>query len=163
MKSFIEWLAINLLIFITFIEGATVVSPASKAITDTLGGPLDTNGTTTDTDTIVNTVSQVDQKSGATGDAPPNQPPPPVLVTAVDGVLTNQTVDSVASTSTRRGLVQRSASDYEQLFAGTGTGPNDRDGSIEGTAYLTYTVVDNSTYSVQQCLDFCDRVEGCGK
>ncbi|KXN92682.1 hypothetical protein AN958_00352 [Leucoagaricus sp. SymC.cos] len=40
-------------------------------------------------------------------------------------------------------------------------GPTDRDGSIEGTAYLTYTVVSNLTYSVDDCLRFCDRVDGC--
>ncbi|THV08014.1 hypothetical protein K435DRAFT_709277 [Dendrothele bispora CBS 962.96] len=145
---------------VSLAEGVTIVSPASKAITDTLGSPLDTNGTHTDADTIVSTVSEVNQKSGATGDAPPNLPPAPVSVTAVDGTLTNQTVDAVTG-NTRRDLIQRSASDYEQLFDGTGTGPYDRDASIEGTAYLTYTVVDNSTYNIGQCLDFCDRVQGC--
>ena len=75
-------------------------------------------------------------------------------------------IDAVvaSSTNSRRSLnlAKRLTSGYEQVFAGTGTGPNDRDASIEGTAYLTYTVVDNSTYNVQQCLDFCDRVDGCG-
>lgn len=42
-------------------------------------------------------------------------------------------------------------------------GLTDRDGSIEGTAFLTYTVVPNITYSVDACLSFCNRVEGCGK
>ncbi|KAF8147366.1 hypothetical protein K438DRAFT_2090621 [Mycena galopus ATCC 62051] len=34
------------------------------------------------------------------------------------------------------------------------------DASIEGTAYMTYTVVDNSTY-IQACLDYCAGIEGC--
>ncbi|KIJ33759.1 hypothetical protein M422DRAFT_182877 [Sphaerobolus stellatus SS14] len=35
------------------------------------------------------------------------------------------------------------------------------DASIEGTAYLTYTVVPNSTYNVDACLSFCNTVPGC--
>ncbi|TFK22704.1 hypothetical protein FA15DRAFT_747670 [Coprinopsis marcescibilis] len=32
-----------------------------------------------------------------------------------------------------------------QVFAGTGTGASDRDASVQGTAYLTFTLVPNST------------------
>lgn len=154
----------------------TVVPPSLKGAIYTDAGALDTSGSTTDAETIVSTVNAVDQKAGATDDAPPNQPVPDTVVTAVDGV-----VIASASNSTRRALAgrapllnrtpgrfaraaeKRSSSDYEQVFAGTGTSLTDRDGSIEGTAYLTYTVVDNSTYNVDACLAFCDRVPGCGK
>lgn len=30
-----------------------------------------------------------------------------------------------------------------------------------GTAYLTYKLVSNSTYNINDCLSFCDRVTGC--
>jgi len=50
---------------------------------------------------------------------------------------------------------------YEVVFEGTGTGPDDRDASIQGTAYLTYTVVPNNTYNVDACLEFCNQVSGC--
>jgi hypothetical protein len=127
---------------------------------------VDITGATTDTDSIASTASQVDQKSGATTDAPPNLPPPATSLTALDGNLVNTTVEEVAASANSRrsiNLAKRLTAGYEQVFAGTGTGPNDRDASIEGTAYLTYTVVDNSTYSVDQCLQFCDRIEECGK
>ncbi|KAF5373055.1 hypothetical protein D9758_001525 [Tetrapyrgos nigripes] len=94
---------------------------------------------------------------------PPGLPASDTKVTVIDGASTNQTVDAVVSSDdvTRRSLVRRLPSEYEQIFPGSGTGPSDRDAAIEGTAYLTYTVVDNSTYNVDACLDFCDRVTGC--
>ncbi|KJA20046.1 hypothetical protein HYPSUDRAFT_68822 [Hypholoma sublateritium FD-334 SS-4] len=55
----------------------------------------------------------------------------------------------------------RSTSSYTLVFPGTGTGPTDRDGSIQGSGYLTYTVVSNATYNVAACLQFCDSVSGC--
>jgi len=58
-------------------------------------------------------------------------------------------------------LFSRDPSDYEEVFTGSGTGPNDRDASIEGTAYLTFGLVDNSTYNVDACLAFCDSVDQC--
>ena len=60
------------------------------------------------------------------------------------------------------GMKKRDDSSYEQVFAGTGTNLTARDGAIEGTAYLTYTLVSNATYDVDDCLAFCDRVQGCG-
>ncbi|KAG5642425.1 hypothetical protein DXG03_002799 [Asterophora parasitica] len=59
------------------------------------------------------------------------------------------------------GLAGASASDYTQEFDGTGTAFTDRDAAIEGPAYLTYSVVPNSTYNVDACLATCDRVPGC--
>jgi hypothetical protein len=139
-----------------------IVPPGSKGVWNDPGNTLDLSGTTTDTDTIVSTAKIVDQKGGATGD--PDQPIPSTAVTAVDGQLTPDGTSGSTSTSRRRstGISRRAPSDYELVFSGTGTGPNDRDASIEGTAYLTFTLVDNSTYNVDACLAFCDSVQYCG-
>jgi len=133
-----------------------IAPPASQGVWNDPANALDLTGTDTDTATIVSTVNIVDQKAGATGD--PDQPIPDTAITAVDGQLTNGTSSRRRST----GYSRRSASDYDLVFSGTGTGPNDRDGSIEGTAYLTFTLVPNSTYNVDACLAFCDSVELCG-
>lgn len=140
----------------------TIVPPASQGAWNDPANALDLTGTTTDTDTIVSTANIVDQKSGATGD--PDQPIPETTITAVDGQLTAAGTANSTSSSRRRSteIFRRDASDYELVFSGTGTGPNDRDGSIEGTAYLTFTLVPNSTYNVDACLAFCDSVELCG-
>jgi hypothetical protein len=119
---------------------------------------LNTEGTETDIDTIISTALIVDQKSGPADDAPPDLPPPPTTVTAVDGQLTNETISTNA---TRRSLNRRLLDGYDVVFEGTGTGPSDRDASIQGTAYLTYTLVPNNTYNVDDCLRFCDSVTGC--
>ncbi|KAJ7867231.1 hypothetical protein B0H14DRAFT_3590403 [Mycena olivaceomarginata] len=50
-------------------------------------------------------------------------------------------------------------SGFEKLFDGLPVGQHDA--SIEGTAYLTYTVVNNATYNVQACLDWCAGINGC--
>lgn len=118
----------------------------------------------TDTENIVSTVYNVDQKSGADVDTPPNQPVADTALTAVDGSLT--TAGSGGDGSSRRSFSERStrrSSDYELVFPGTGTGPNDRDASIEGTAYLTYSLVSNATYDVDDCFYKCDQVDTCGK
>jgi len=121
--------------------------------------------TQTDTEKIASTVQIVNQKASAPLDAPPDQPPPPTSITAIDGELTNATIsNNTSSTISRRSfLTTRSVDDYEIMFQGTGTGPNDRDGSIEGTAYLTFTILPNATYDVPGCLSFCDHVNGCGE
>ncbi|KJA22232.1 hypothetical protein HYPSUDRAFT_41120 [Hypholoma sublateritium FD-334 SS-4] len=141
-----------------------IVPPASQgAWNDPSDALIPDNTATTDTDSIVSTASIVDQKSGAAGDTDPNQPVPPVTVTAVDGDLTNTTIANLTSTRRRsaRSLSRRDPSDYELVFSGSGTGPTDRDASIEGTAYLTFTLVPNSTYNVDACLAFCDSVTDC--
>lgn len=146
------------------------VPPALKGAWFDPSAPLVPDDTTsTDTDTIVTTAQAVDQKTGATGE--PDQPVAVTVVTAVDGTITDAgSVNSTASATRRWAspesysptVYKRSSTNYEQVFAGTGTGPNDRDGSIQGTAYLTYTLVDNSTYNVDACLAFCDSVTTCG-
>ncbi|KAG5641001.1 hypothetical protein DXG03_006433, partial [Asterophora parasitica] len=50
---------------------------------------------------------------------------------------------------------------YTPVFKGAGTGEDDRDASIEGTGYLTYTVMNNATYNIKGCLDFCTSINRC--
>ncbi|KAJ7676729.1 hypothetical protein DFH06DRAFT_1266209 [Mycena polygramma] len=112
---------------------------------------------------IAQTASEVDQKGGAPFDASPNVPVPPTLVTAVDGTLTNSTIASAfnASMANRR-EIRRSTkrqSGFGNLFEALPAGQHDA--SIEGTAYLTYTVVNNATYNVEACTDWCTTIEGC--
>ncbi|KAF5371757.1 hypothetical protein D9758_003513 [Tetrapyrgos nigripes] len=144
---------------VSLAEG-NLVYPAYGGVPIADAGSVDFNSSLTDTDSIVSTAQIVDQKGGAAGDVIP-PPPPPVTLTAIDGDLVNVTVDSLVADQTQSSPTKRSVKDYVQIFKGTGTGPNDRDGSIEGTGYLTFTVVDNSTYNVDACLNFCDRVEQC--
>ena len=110
-------------------------------------------------------VLSVNEKGGANDNSPPNPPVPETTVTAVDGqLLTNQTTVSSApstlgsfqNTST---ATKRQDPGYEEVFTGSVSAP---DGSIKGTAYLTYTVLPNSTYDIDGCLSFCDRVDQCG-
>ena len=140
----------------------TIVPPASQGQWDAPSPNL--NGTVTDNKSIVATASDVDQKSGAAVDTPPNQPVANTTLTAVDGSLT--TAGSGGDSPSRRSFSKRStrrSSDYELVFSGTGTGPHDRDAAIEGTAYLTYSLVSNATYDVDDCLSKCDQVDTCGK
>ncbi|KAF9472402.1 hypothetical protein BDN70DRAFT_909155 [Pholiota conissans] len=79
--------------------------------------------------------------------------------------MTTVTSRDIISSESRRAVATSpspsSNSKYDLVFSGTGTGPDDRDASIQGAAYLTFTVVDNSTYNVGACLDFCDSVSSC--
>lgn len=150
-------------------NAATLIEQAQPASNP---GALNLNGTNTDSDTIANTATTVDQKSGASSDdLPADHPPPPTTVTAVDGDITNQTISSrrelapirrVPGRFARSTPIRRDVDGFEQVFAGTGTGPTDRDGSVEGTAYLTFTTVNNSTYNVNDCVTWClTWVPGC--
>ncbi|THV02794.1 hypothetical protein K435DRAFT_827325 [Dendrothele bispora CBS 962.96] len=151
-----------LLPFFISLGECSLVYPAFGGIPASIAGTVDHNESLTDSSVIISTAHVVDQKGGATEDFPPNLPPPPVRVTALDGDLTNITLETMTLAGKRQtSSTRRFATDYVNLFNGTGTGPSDRDGSIEGTAYLTYTVVDNSTYNIEACLDFCDQVEQC--
>ncbi|KAF8805644.1 hypothetical protein BYT27DRAFT_7258024 [Phlegmacium glaucopus] len=142
-----------------------IVPPCSKGQWNDPSNALTLDGTFTDATTITSTANTVDQKAGATDDTPPNQPVADTVVTAVDGEVTDAGTNSTAtprSLLTRsEGYLKRSPSDYELVFSGTGTGPSDRDAAIEGTAYLTYSLVSNATYDVDDCLAKCDQVEIC--
>ncbi|TFK70891.1 hypothetical protein BDN72DRAFT_500502 [Pluteus cervinus] len=62
------------------------------------------------------------------------------------------------STLSKRGVQD----DYTETFTGTGTGPSDRDASIQGINYITFTVIQSATYDVDACLEFCNGVQNCG-
>ncbi|RDB31124.1 hypothetical protein Hypma_000065 [Hypsizygus marmoreus] len=153
------------------VNAATVglIPPTQRGKPDSFDNTLNLTGTETDSQSIASLVHVVEQKAGATDDSPPNQPVSDTLVTALDGEIVNNTettVSALAKTTALRTLPKRSndkryLAGYQQVFAGTGTGLSARDGSIEATAYLTYTVVSNATYDVDACLSFCNRVDGC--
>ncbi|CAK5283446.1 unnamed protein product [Mycena citricolor] len=125
----------------------------------------------TDASSIADTTGQVNQKAGATTDAAPNAEVPPTTVTAIDGTLTNATISEAnASNSTRRSIINdrrvanvgrfgKREDGFQELFSGLPAGQHDA--SIEGTAYLTYTVVPNSTYNVDACLDWAKTIKDC--
>ena len=136
----------------------TVTPPGQKGVWYSAAAAPNLNDTVTDTQSIVSTALNINQKTTATG--APDQPVNSTTVTAVDGSILST---PVSSTSSRRELSRRSAANYELVFNGTGVGPTDRDASIEGTAYLTFTTVNNATYNVADCLAFCDSVPTCGK
>ncbi|KAJ3985590.1 hypothetical protein F5890DRAFT_1120822 [Lentinula detonsa] len=142
-----------------------LVYPAFQGIPATNADPYNFNGSTTDSNVIVSTAFQVDQKSGASTDAPPNLPASNTTVTAIDGEVVNATVPasrrSLSFAVVDNQILQRGGSDYTQVFAGTGTNRQDRDAAIMGTSYLTYTLVNNATYNVADCLAFCDATAGC--
>ena len=58
-----------------------------------------------------------------------------------------------------RSLRKRLNPDYVEVFPGLDPGP---DASIEGTGYLTFTVLPDTTYDIDGCLSFCSSVQGCG-
>ncbi|KAG6857216.1 hypothetical protein H0H87_007635 [Tephrocybe sp. NHM501043] len=131
----------------------------------------------TDIAHIAETLGRVEQKGGPASDELPNRPVSNTVVTALDGKLSTVAIapmtrsiwsrrsDSLKprASSHHTFWAKRTNTGYTQVFAGTGTQRQDRDGSIEGTAYLTYTVVSNATYNVDDCLAACDRVSGCGE
>ncbi|KAJ6478107.1 hypothetical protein C8R47DRAFT_641489 [Mycena vitilis] len=125
--------------------------------------PDATDAATPDNAVIADTVNQVNQKSSAPVDAAPNADVAPTTVTAIDGTVTNDTIAGVSSSnSTRRrdvGRFGKRQPEFQQVFAPLPAGQNDA--SIEGTAYLTYTVVNNATYNVKACTDWCATVPGC--
>jgi hypothetical protein len=144
----------------------TVANPPKEA---TSGVAVDLSGTTTDESAITDTISAVEQKVSTPPDAEPDHSSADTVVSAVDGELTGVdlvnvttiTNDGSASDSVSKRAVSRG--DFHEVFAGTGTGESDRDCAIEGTAYLTYKLVSNATYGVDDCLDYCAGVDGCGK
>jgi hypothetical protein len=146
-----------------------IVPPALGRIPISIANALSPDDSVTNASTIASTAAMINQKSGADDSTPPNKPVPDTVVTALDGRLvspsdqTNQTLARRGAAKREKGgYVTRDRSDYTLIFAGTGTGPSDRDAAVEGTAYLTYTLVPNATYNVDACLDYCDRTPYCG-
>ncbi|KAJ6523252.1 hypothetical protein DFH09DRAFT_1047313 [Mycena vulgaris] len=143
-----------------FLTATAIVPPGHRGIPG--APPNNTPASTPDNDSILQAAGQVSQKSGAAHDELPNAVVAPTTVTAIDGTVTNSTI-AAASVSTRRRRARRfgkRTSAFKQVFSGLA--PDVHDASIEGTAYLTYTVVNNATYNVQACQDWClNNVQGC--
>ncbi|KAJ7444465.1 hypothetical protein FB451DRAFT_1434334 [Mycena latifolia] len=143
-----------------FVSATALVPPGHQGVpnaptTDTPPPP------TPDNAAIVQTAGQVDQKGGAASDAAPNTDVPPTTVTALDGTVTNTTIADATNSARRRdvGRFGKRQANFKQVFAPLPAGQHD--GSIQGTAYLTYTVVNNATYNVQACLNWCAGIDGC--
>ncbi|TFK68761.1 hypothetical protein BDN72DRAFT_897895 [Pluteus cervinus] len=148
--------------------------PPSIAQSD--GSPDPSTSNPTDSDAIAAAAQQVDQKAGPTDGAPPSDDVPPTVVTVIDGDVTaaGQGGDALldvlhdtdshpdldtGSVVTKRDVSLKKRDTYEQVFAGTGTGPTDRDASIQGTAYLTFTRL--NSYDLAACEAFCDGITTC--
>ncbi|KAF7333709.1 hypothetical protein MVEN_02327200 [Mycena venus] len=155
-----------LVISLVFSSASAIVPPGqqgafNQSITHSSNGP------TTDANLIARTVGQVSQKSGPPYDEAPDPDIPPTGVTAIDGVLTSSTVaDVTGSTSSHRrrprhyfGRFDRRQLGFEEIFADLPA--NQHDAAIEGTAYLTYTLVPNSTYNIDACLAWAATIDGC--
>ncbi|KAJ7486596.1 hypothetical protein FB451DRAFT_1362915 [Mycena latifolia] len=142
------------------VSATALVPPAHKGVPNAPTTDIPPPATP-DNAVIVQTAGQVDQKGGAASDAAPNADVPPTTVTAVDGTTTNTTIAAAANGTRRRRNVGRfgKRQEFEQVFAPLPAGQHDA--SIQGTAYLTYTVVNNATYNVQACLDWCEGIDGC--
>ncbi|KAJ7090514.1 hypothetical protein C8R44DRAFT_990715 [Mycena epipterygia] len=133
--------------------------------------PANTTAATPDNSGIAQAAGQVNQKTGPAPDAAPNADVSPTTVTALDGTLTNTTIADASaanSTSRRRNKTRRRRNigrfgkredGFKEIFSPLPA--NQHDASIEGTAYLTYTVVPNSTYNVDACLNWCAGIDGC--
>ncbi|KAJ6619847.1 hypothetical protein B0H10DRAFT_2163697 [Mycena sp. CBHHK59/15] len=134
--------------------------PALQASLDSANITIGVLSNLTDADTIVQTARVVNQKSGAPTDGtPPGLPQTPTMLTALDGMLMVSNISASNSTETPHSIGGRVLSNYDLVFNGT----ESRDAAIEGTAYLTYTVVSNASYSQgrDECLQFCDMTVGC--
>ncbi|KAF5353002.1 hypothetical protein D9757_014961 [Collybiopsis confluens] len=142
-------------------QNSSIVAPSDQGVPIAPYAPIDINGSSTDISLITSAALQVDQKSGAHGtaeDTPPNQPVSNTAVIAVDGVFVNET----ASAASRRDLPEsqlKRRNAYDFVFGGNGYGKPDA--AIQGTAYLTYTLVNNNTYNMDDCFAYCDSVEQC--
>jgi len=137
-----------------------VIPPASKGTWNhPAGSVVASHDALTDAATIANTIVLINQKTGATGI--PNHPVSQTAVTAIDGRVLAKSASPSALTRSPD-VLTRSVGEYELVFSGTGVGPEARDAAIEGTAYLTFTLIPNSTYNVAACLNFCSSIKGCG-
>ncbi|KAJ7698061.1 hypothetical protein B0H17DRAFT_1197044 [Mycena rosella] len=147
------------------VSATALVPPGHQGVPNQASTPDNTPAPTPDNAVIADTASQVNQKSSAPIDAPPNADVAATTVTAVDGTVTdgNTTIAAAsAGNSTRRrdvGRFGKRQSGFEQVFAGLPAGQHDA--SIEGTAYLTYTVVNNATYNVDACLAWAATIPNC--
>ncbi|KAJ6518882.1 hypothetical protein C8R45DRAFT_1048064 [Mycena sanguinolenta] len=108
---------------------------------------------------VFDTARVINQTGGApTDDTPPGLPPASTMVTALDGEIGLSNIPD-SNPNAPHGAVRRDSPDYDLVFTGT----PDNDAPIQGTAYLTYTLVSNSSYEegTAECLDFCTQTDGC--
>ncbi|KAJ4479930.1 hypothetical protein J3R30DRAFT_3701078 [Lentinula aciculospora] len=163
MHSFVRFLAFPVLA--VSLAECGLIYPAFQGTPASSADAYNFNGTTTDSNSIASTAFQIDQKSGATPHAPPNLPAVNTTITAIDGDIVNTTIPASRRSLPAEVVITkmsgRKNSDYEEVFGGTGTDPEDRDAAIIGTAYLTYTLVNNATYNVDDCFAFCDAISEC--
>ncbi|KAJ7091424.1 hypothetical protein B0H15DRAFT_883757 [Mycena belliarum] len=143
------------------VSAAYTLPPALQAAQDSANGTVAIPSILTDTSKIIETVGVINQKAGAPSDGTlPGLPQAPTVLTALDGEITVSKVpDANSTTDAPHGAGRRGVSDYKLVFYGTAT----HDAAVEGTAYLTFNVVTNSSYSMglAECLTFCDRTTGC--
>lgn len=128
-------------------------------------------------DLIVSTAHRVFQKQSAPSTAPPDLPVSPTALTALDGVIQ----DSAHAVSKRAKALEWPSrkflrfarrirgkklqfGGFKKIFGGTGTALGDRDASIEGTAYLTFTTIHDERYedAAETCIKWCAGIEKCG-
>ncbi|KAJ6581601.1 hypothetical protein B0H19DRAFT_513678 [Mycena capillaripes] len=134
--------------------------PAQQAAQDSANSTPDVPSNLTDIPKIVQTVGVVDQKEGAPLDSThPGAPQAPTMLTALDGQIMLNSIPDSNSTDVPQGAGRRALSDYELIFSGTGK----NDAAVQGTAYLTWTLVSNTSYGqgTADCLYFCDSTPGC--
>ncbi|KAJ7446718.1 hypothetical protein FB451DRAFT_1537022 [Mycena latifolia] len=130
--------------------------PALQVSQNSTNSTIDRLSNLTDIDKIVQTAGVVEQKAGAPNDdTPPGLPQALTMLTALDGEIVASNISDLNSTDVPHGAGRR----YDLVFNGTAT----NDGAVQGTAYLTFAVVSNASYTqgVAECLNFCDRTAGC--
>ncbi|KAH6883641.1 hypothetical protein BKA70DRAFT_1377997 [Coprinopsis sp. MPI-PUGE-AT-0042] len=125
---------------------ALVVALSALAVSERIIPPAEAVKSLAQTDvgTIASLVTTVELKGGPAVDEVPDLPPSDTLILAENGELTGAERDI----SSNRFITPRSIA--KRRYA-----------AVEGSAYLTYTVVSNATYNVADCLNFCTRVDGC--
>ncbi|KAF8186319.1 hypothetical protein BJ912DRAFT_1022842 [Pholiota molesta] len=89
--------------------------------------------------------TDLDTIRGPTG--APDQLVSDTAVPAVDGQITTPGSTNSTDIPTRRSFSRHAPS---------------RHASIHGTAFLTFTTVNNATYNIARCEAFCDTIDNCG-
>ncbi|KAH8834976.1 hypothetical protein DL96DRAFT_1549645 [Flagelloscypha sp. PMI_526] len=142
-------------------SGATLAGREARADPET-----DVNG-------IIGTIKSVNQAFTLPLNALPDQAIQKTVVTAADGKLTDAApVVPLSTDGTAEGaaLIPRGGSHggqttptFKEVIKGniSAAGVPGLDCSIEGIAYLGYTLVPNITYSVDDCLSYCKAKQGC--
>lgn len=151
------------------IAATNASKPSPEAVLASSGAtPADPSSSVTDSSLIASTAQNVDQTSSVPSNTPPSQSVASTTVTATDGDIASNATASRRSLAPEswiprqnKGnvvLASRSNADYVQVFGPATNGP---DASIQGTAYLTYRLVSNSTYNIDACLNACSSTAGC--